>query len=76
MNPSWRNRDESGRLVVGAGGSGPWDTLICPGQNGLISVLACLSWWFEEEHSSDRWREAVSDVLWVLHGIEQSGELR
>ena len=76
LNPPWRQHDESGKLIINGRGEGPWECLVCLGQNGPISVLACLSWWFGGKGLSDRWKDAVRDVLWALCSMEQSGELR
>ena len=56
--------------------SGSWDCLVCPGQNGLISILACLAWWFGKEGCSERWEQTISDVLAAFGTIERSGNLR
>ncbi len=76
INPSWRLRDEKGRLVVGAGGSGPWEELLRPGQNGLVSVLVCLMWWFRKDGETAGWKEIVKDVLWVMQQVHQSASSR
>ncbi|KAF9017041.1 hypothetical protein BDZ89DRAFT_935656, partial [Hymenopellis radicata] len=40
----WRMRDEDGRWRRDVYGN-EWKKLIVPGQNGLLSVVAVLSWW-------------------------------
>ncbi|KAF8193117.1 hypothetical protein K438DRAFT_1589591 [Mycena galopus ATCC 62051] len=64
INPSWR-RVVDGKLVKE--GEGPWASLKCPGQNGLLNVLACLKWWGAALNGvSGEWLEAVKDVGWAL----------
>jgi hypothetical protein len=71
INPSWRIRVDD-RLKIG--GSGPWDSLHKPGQNGFLTVLQILNWWRGLLDSSDtkEWDSAVEDVLWVMKGVQNS----
>ncbi|KAF8215249.1 hypothetical protein K438DRAFT_1562090 [Mycena galopus ATCC 62051] len=63
INPSWRW--VNGKLVME--GEGEWASLKCPGQNGLLNVLACLKWWGAAlNRESAEWLEAVRDVGWAL----------
>ncbi|KIK53126.1 hypothetical protein GYMLUDRAFT_142541, partial [Collybiopsis luxurians FD-317 M1] len=45
LNPAWRICTAEGVLMQE--GSGDWDKLDASGRNGLLSVLACLLWWYE-----------------------------
>ncbi|KAJ7714047.1 hypothetical protein DFH07DRAFT_763156 [Mycena maculata] len=68
LNPGWRKRD--GELV--REGTGRWEALRHPGQNGFLNVLVCLKWWHEKletDAERDEWDRAVDDVLWALEGI-------
>ncbi|KAJ7809103.1 hypothetical protein B0H13DRAFT_1668388 [Mycena leptocephala] len=63
INPKWRLRDA--KLV--REGSGSWDVLRCPSQNGFLNVIICLKWWRTQmDTASDTWERAVIDVKWVL----------
>ncbi|KAE9391063.1 hypothetical protein BT96DRAFT_775883, partial [Gymnopus androsaceus JB14] len=44
--PTWRERNEMGRIVACRAGEGDWDGFERPGQSGLLSMLVCLRWWF------------------------------
>ncbi|KAL1658893.1 hypothetical protein GGF50DRAFT_66368, partial [Schizophyllum commune] len=75
LNPPWRARTSAFALNRDGDGDGDWSSLYCVGQNGLISLIVCLKWWWEmlddedvEEQEGDReeWCEAVEDVAWVL----------
>lgn len=74
LNPSWRFKNNAGRWI--ASGNGDWDSFKKPGPNGLLSVLACLKWWIDEEQRlekvSDSWVEAVADLVWVLLGLVET----
>ncbi|KAL1698449.1 hypothetical protein EV121DRAFT_297180 [Schizophyllum commune] len=70
INPDWRPRSTSFSL---GRGEGDWSKLFCPGQNGLISVVKCLKWWWElleeiDEIADDRaqWFDAVDEVTYTL----------
>ncbi|KAJ7164573.1 hypothetical protein C8R43DRAFT_855678, partial [Mycena crocata] len=63
INPPWRLRD--GELV--REGTGSWDCLRYPGQNGLLNIVVGLKWWREGlEEESPAWKDAVADVTWVI----------
>lgn len=47
ISPEWRERNGQGGM--NRTGSGSWLKLRFPGQNGLLSVLACLRWWYMHE---------------------------
>ncbi|EEB88825.1 hypothetical protein MPER_13160 [Moniliophthora perniciosa FA553] len=77
MMPSWRTRDENGCWAQT--GEGDWGVLCCPGQNGLLSVLACLRWWLiaeggDVENASALWRSLFSDVCWVMEQLSVATE--
>ncbi|KAF8892746.1 hypothetical protein CPB85DRAFT_1177072, partial [Mucidula mucida] len=44
LQPSWCSRDAEGKWETGMYGK-DWQKLDCGGVNGLLSVVACLSWW-------------------------------
>ncbi|KAJ7800261.1 hypothetical protein B0H14DRAFT_2276923, partial [Mycena olivaceomarginata] len=41
MQPDWRTAGDNAAVPNGA----DWGVLAVPGQNGLLSVVACLYWW-------------------------------
>ncbi|KIY60888.1 hypothetical protein CYLTODRAFT_427753 [Cylindrobasidium torrendii FP15055 ss-10] len=58
-----------------------WGVMLAPGQNGLLSVLAVLSWWgssiFDKgvdtgKYDSKLWAHHVSDLDWVITNITKS----
>lgn len=52
-----------------------WSSLRVPGQNGLLGVVAVLSWWMmyavSEGVGQDLCVEAVSDAKWAMEGLLQ-----
>ncbi|KAJ7599540.1 hypothetical protein C8J56DRAFT_754503, partial [Mycena floridula] len=67
MNPDWRLTDESGSLCPGS--SGEWGKMVAPGQNGFLSAITSLRWWFmgiEDDGNSVPWSNTVLDVMWVM----------
>ncbi|KAJ7071751.1 hypothetical protein B0H15DRAFT_738112, partial [Mycena belliarum] len=62
INPAWRKTSIPMKRETGR----EWDYMDYPGQNGFLNVLACLKWWWDNGGSSERWVEAVEDVIWVL----------
>ncbi|EEB97225.1 hypothetical protein MPER_03502 [Moniliophthora perniciosa FA553] len=77
MMPSWRTQNQDGHWAQT--GEGDWGILHCPGQNGLLSVLACLRWWLiaeggEVEQASELWRYLFSDVCWVMEQLQKEME--
>lgn len=72
INPDWRVELPSGHLEPS--GTGSWTKLQFPRQNGLLSILACLYWWFirlEIAGGTANWAQAVKDVHWVLSSMHQ-----
>ncbi|KAJ7840612.1 hypothetical protein B0H14DRAFT_2360567 [Mycena olivaceomarginata] len=68
INPEWRVVD--GALVKE--GDGDWEELRCPGQNGLLNVLACLKWWRNAlGRETEDWLDAVRDVAWALSQMQR-----
>jgi hypothetical protein len=68
MAPSWRERDDHGRPVIGK--QGPWGALVRPGGNGMLTALLCLGWWLQKEGKpSEDWLATVKDIKWVLEGL-------
>jgi hypothetical protein len=82
LQPAWRKCDpEWGRyqrLDWSKESRGDWGTLVCPGNNGIYSVLAYLSWWLRKHPgftgdcsvASSEWKTLVSDVIWVMDDIQ------
>ena len=76
MQPEWRVRLENNtweRKVYGD----DWHTWIVPGQNGLLSVLATLSWWGASPTlggGKKEWVEGVTDFEWMLTSLLASLE--
>ncbi|KAF5348176.1 hypothetical protein D9757_014680 [Collybiopsis confluens] len=67
INPEWRERDGSGRIVVNGSGEGEWDEFDLPGQNGMLSLLVSLRWWYHLLPTpSDDWILALRDVSWLI----------
>ncbi|KIY60572.1 hypothetical protein CYLTODRAFT_363870 [Cylindrobasidium torrendii FP15055 ss-10] len=68
IQPDWR----AGGRVYGA----DWSKWTSPGQNGILSIVACLSWWREKAGSDmdelAEWRENTEDVQWMLTGLYSS----
>ncbi|KAJ7049776.1 hypothetical protein C8F01DRAFT_1264804 [Mycena amicta] len=72
--PSWRTinkdrpvrEDPAGRL---------WEGLLVQGKNGLLTVVATLSWWGQAMVKDGRtqvsrsWLDAIDDVSWVLQEL-------
>jgi hypothetical protein len=82
LQPEWRKLDpEWGRyqrLDWVKESKGDWGTLVCPGNNGIYSVLAYLSWWLCKHPNftgdcsvaSSDWSTLVADVIWVMDDIQ------
>lgn len=72
LNPSWRESNEDGEFIQE--GSGEWDDLLVKGRNGLLTILACLLWWYDLEEgfgddTRDAWDAMVADVLFVIDSL-------
>ncbi|KAL1738776.1 hypothetical protein HDZ31DRAFT_50461, partial [Schizophyllum fasciatum] len=73
LNPSWRRGKKRNHLLKPKN-PGDWSPLHRTGQNGLLTVLKGLKWFFEMEQKpqgSPRWRAFADDVEWVLQGLLQ-----
>ncbi|KAK0227242.1 hypothetical protein EDD85DRAFT_957851 [Armillaria nabsnona] len=79
LQPSWRGISE-GEGPFDGGQDGPigdWEKLVCPGQNGFYSVLACLAWWrrgidnlnMNKGRLEADWLLALKDVMWVISSM-------
>ncbi|KAJ3766758.1 hypothetical protein FB446DRAFT_653286, partial [Lentinula raphanica] len=68
INPEWRERDAAtGRIVVNGSGEGDWEQFDHPGQNGMLSLVVSLNWWYQRLDSpSHEWSAALRDVSWVI----------
>ncbi|KAK0475609.1 hypothetical protein EDD18DRAFT_1115981 [Armillaria luteobubalina] len=75
----WRDVQPKSRGLAGGEGpvpasmrldDGDWEDMRWPGQNGLYSVVAALSWWGESIHQSPvaqkEWLLAVDDTCWAF----------
>ncbi|KAJ7600449.1 hypothetical protein C8J56DRAFT_767136, partial [Mycena floridula] len=70
VNPVWRRKEGN---LLGQDGDGSWEVLAISGINRLLSPLMCLRWWFGAGGEKDPlWREAVSDMSWVLDQLIES----
>ena len=67
LQPDWRVCNSQGRPLTKVG-SGDWEVLVRPGNNGMLVVLLSLVWWREvaSDVTLSCWNEAVCDVSWVL----------
>lgn len=72
LNPSWRETNEDGEFIQE--GAGDWDQLVVRGRNGLLSVLACMLWWYDleegfDQDTEDAWNAMVADVAFVIDSM-------
>ncbi|KAE9386949.1 hypothetical protein BT96DRAFT_838392 [Gymnopus androsaceus JB14] len=71
LNPSWCK-------VYQQEGEGDWGSLNASGHNGLLSILACMHWWYLADKSvrSDvGWQMLFTDAQWVLGClVKEAGE--
>ncbi|KAE9407660.1 hypothetical protein BT96DRAFT_809281 [Gymnopus androsaceus JB14] len=74
LQPEWHKQGEK---YDGANGH-DWGSLKADGQNGLLSVLACMLWWRKVEKGTKRdsvdWVKLVSDVTVVLQELAAAEE--
>ena len=66
-NPSWHKED--GHRCLEIGGQGPWDAMMKPGANGLLSAFTLLYWWRSSlavDANFNDWEVAFSDLSWVV----------
>lgn len=74
LQSPWRLRNDEGQWIRTMSGVG-WDKLNVPGQNGLLSVVAVLSWWKSyviesgDEEAAKQLEEARLDVDWAMSGL-------
>jgi hypothetical protein len=69
-NAKVREKTVEGRLVVKEGLC--WDSLMLPGKNGLLGVVACLMWWRDilgTVTETKDWDDAVVDVAWACRQL-------
>ncbi|THU88316.1 hypothetical protein K435DRAFT_566851, partial [Dendrothele bispora CBS 962.96] len=45
INPDWRERDNTNKIVLGSDGQGDWLALNKLGPCGILLVIMCLVWW-------------------------------
>ncbi|KAJ7046292.1 hypothetical protein C8F04DRAFT_938930, partial [Mycena alexandri] len=84
LQPMWRVKDAGrpGRFNRDAYPSATkenWATLLHPGQNGVLTVVATLYWWGlevqgkkAEKEDVESWAAAVTEVKWMLRGLAES----
>ncbi|KAK7045901.1 SERTA domain-containing protein 3 [Paramarasmius palmivorus] len=78
MMPGWRTRSADGHWE--RSGEGDWGALRCPGQNGLLSIMACLRWWLIKDskasvrEADSSWQALFADVCWVMEELRKSEE--
>ncbi|KAK7015515.1 hypothetical protein VNI00_019113 [Paramarasmius palmivorus] len=75
--PTWRPKDEEGRVVPG--GEGDWSALRLHGKDGLVMFLVALRWWYEMESHEDLfkvggWWDAVRSVYWTILQLQKDAE--
>ncbi|KAJ7050891.1 hypothetical protein C8F01DRAFT_1263591 [Mycena amicta] len=72
MQPAWRERGDDGRYRRDPAAGRGWETMGSPGKDGMLLVVAALSWWGREEGKTHSvgWNTAAEDVLWVLHSLK------
>ncbi|KAJ7233787.1 hypothetical protein C8J57DRAFT_1090271 [Mycena rebaudengoi] len=67
INPAWRKT-----AVPMLRTSGSLEFVDFTGRNRFLNVLMCLKWWGDaSKGSSERWKEGVKDVVWVLRGLNR-----
>lgn len=74
MQPSWRKEKDGKWLRTRHGRD--FEGLDVWGQNGWLSVVACLYWWREaltEEDGESVWEEYVTDAAWMMEGLRLRG---
>jgi hypothetical protein len=57
---------------------GDWGSLRCPGNNGMYTVMAFMSWWLRKHQNfrgssvtaSPEWKLMLSDVVWVMDKLQ------
>ncbi|KAI5823646.1 hypothetical protein K523DRAFT_135737, partial [Schizophyllum commune Tattone D] len=71
LQPSWRKFDGDGRPSEDRDVDGDWGHLEVHGQNGFMSVVACLCWWglSLKGKSNKSWERCVDDVAWVCEEV-------
>ncbi|KAK6996594.1 hypothetical protein R3P38DRAFT_2565172, partial [Favolaschia claudopus] len=87
LQPAWRVPKDGaeGRFVRGefpGVEKDMWSSLRFSGQNGVLSLIACLFWWGrkltnEQRDGEGDWREAVDDLTWMVNGLlaaEEAGQ--
>ncbi|KAK7027691.1 hypothetical protein R3P38DRAFT_3190755 [Favolaschia claudopus] len=82
MQPAWRTRNAGNEEWFERGAypdfeKSTWETFRCPGQNGMMCLVACLLWWGTKLHSkgrevSESWVEAAKDLQWVILGLTEA----
>ncbi|KAH7917593.1 hypothetical protein BV22DRAFT_1026074 [Leucogyrophana mollusca] len=78
LQPEWRNIHipTQSNTRKSREDHGDWTALDKRGQNGFLSVMACLKWWGTADKckgcTDARWLIAVEDVQWVMERVIQN----
>ncbi|KIK69844.1 hypothetical protein GYMLUDRAFT_151068 [Collybiopsis luxurians FD-317 M1] len=40
-------------------------------QNGMLSILACMLWWFELAGSDSQWTGLLQDNCWIMDCLQE-----
>ncbi|KAJ6448363.1 hypothetical protein C8R45DRAFT_1133146 [Mycena sanguinolenta] len=82
LQPSWRKKNANGEWIVvdGYGGGGrEWGPLYQWGVNGVLSIVASLSFWGQAVQDTPelrlQWERAVVDVGWMFEGMAKYYEM-
>ncbi|THU93277.1 hypothetical protein K435DRAFT_670543 [Dendrothele bispora CBS 962.96] len=82
INPEWRRRDGAGRVISDGyegekeeKGKELWESFKKPGECGMLTVLLCLFYWYQQaktEEERAEWMIALKDVAWVLERVNRN----
>ncbi|KAJ7063028.1 hypothetical protein C8F01DRAFT_985602, partial [Mycena amicta] len=73
--PDWRIVEESEHPIRTEAEGRPWGSMMAPGKNGILSVVASLYWWGSTlkrlGKTSQSWLDAVNDVAWAMEELKK-----
>ena len=75
LQPDWRKRNRG--AYVRSSVEGIFDTMAVPGANGMLSVVATLSWWRSAAvtgKAREQWMAASTDVEWVMDQLIKAAQ--
>nr|GAT46651.1 predicted protein [Mycena chlorophos] len=77
INPSWRLQRQGPRVrIIRTGEHKDWYSVLWPGPNGFLAVLACLFWWGGQvqgdPQADEKWMATVQDFGWVIDNITRN----